>query len=380
MDDYFEGFGGVRDYLRSVVDQSRARTATPRRSSAGAATCRISPATTGSAARWPSGWRSTRRSRAARRTSSRSRCSTCTGRSRRRGMRSRMLLQVHDELVLEVAEGERAVVEELVRREMGAAHAAVGAAGGVGRLRTQLGRRGALTTAAPPHIGAGPAFRCGPCTPRTARAHRARCARAGAACARPVRVARIRWTCGCTPLDDAGVEPLAWDDPLPAHPRRILVTGTSGAGKTTVAAALSGRLGDPAHRHRRALPRSRLGAAPRVRRRRRRSRRARGVGHRVAVLRGPPAPAGPRGPAGLARPDPRDRDAPDRAADAPPAAAARRAVERQRRTTAVDAAHRSGPHPALGLAHPPQDRRPRAPGARLDRPDRRWCGCATAAR
>src|SRR5690606_25976713 len=37
------------------------------------------------------------------------------------GLRSRMLLQVHDELVLEVAEGEREKVEELVRREMGAA-------------------------------------------------------------------------------------------------------------------------------------------------------------------------------------------------------------------------------------------------------------------
>jgi DNA polymerase-1 len=37
------------------------------------------------------------------------------------GLRSRMLLQVHDELVLEVAEGEREVVETLVRREMGAA-------------------------------------------------------------------------------------------------------------------------------------------------------------------------------------------------------------------------------------------------------------------
>jgi DNA polymerase-1 len=32
-----------------------------------------------------------------------------------------MLLQVHDELVLEVAPGETAAVEELVRREMGAA-------------------------------------------------------------------------------------------------------------------------------------------------------------------------------------------------------------------------------------------------------------------
>jgi DNA polymerase-1 len=35
------------------------------------------------------------------------------------GLDSRMLLQVHDELVLEVAEGERERVEELVRREMG---------------------------------------------------------------------------------------------------------------------------------------------------------------------------------------------------------------------------------------------------------------------
>jgi DNA polymerase-1 len=37
------------------------------------------------------------------------------------GLRSRMLLQVHDELVLEVAPGERAALEELVRREMAAA-------------------------------------------------------------------------------------------------------------------------------------------------------------------------------------------------------------------------------------------------------------------
>jgi DNA polymerase I len=39
------------------------------------------------------------------------------------GLRSRLLLQVHDELVLEVAPGEREVLEELVRREMGAAAA-----------------------------------------------------------------------------------------------------------------------------------------------------------------------------------------------------------------------------------------------------------------
>jgi DNA polymerase-1 len=37
------------------------------------------------------------------------------------GLRSRMLLQVHDELVFEVAPGEQGVVETLVRREMAGA-------------------------------------------------------------------------------------------------------------------------------------------------------------------------------------------------------------------------------------------------------------------
>jgi DNA polymerase-1 len=39
-----------------------------------------------------------------------------------RGLASRLLLQVHDELVLEVAEGEREPLEELVRHEMGNAY------------------------------------------------------------------------------------------------------------------------------------------------------------------------------------------------------------------------------------------------------------------
>jgi adenylate kinase family enzyme len=34
------------------------------------------------------------------------------------------------------------------------------------------------------------------------------------------------------------VQPLAWDTPLPTGPRRILVAGTSGAGKTTLAVRL----------------------------------------------------------------------------------------------------------------------------------------------
>jgi DNA polymerase-1 len=37
------------------------------------------------------------------------------------GLRSRMLLQVHDELVFEVAPGEAAALEDLVRAQMGAA-------------------------------------------------------------------------------------------------------------------------------------------------------------------------------------------------------------------------------------------------------------------
>jgi len=41
---------------------------------------------------------------------------------RGQGLRSRMLLQVHDELVLEVADGERSAVEELVRTRMCAAY------------------------------------------------------------------------------------------------------------------------------------------------------------------------------------------------------------------------------------------------------------------
>jgi DNA polymerase-1 len=41
---------------------------------------------------------------------------------REAGLRSRLLLQVHDELVLEIAPGEREQVEELVRREMGGAY------------------------------------------------------------------------------------------------------------------------------------------------------------------------------------------------------------------------------------------------------------------
>ncbi|QCB93488.1 DNA polymerase I [Cellulomonas shaoxiangyii] len=124
MADYFSRFGGVRDYLGGVVDQARATgyTATilgrrrylpdltsdnrQRRDMAermalnapiqGSAADLIKVAMLG-----------------------------VDGELRRRGLTSRMLLQVHDELVLEVAAGERDEVEALVREQMGRAGDAV---------------------------------------------------------------------------------------------------------------------------------------------------------------------------------------------------------------------------------------------------------------
>ncbi|MGQ0575222.1 MAG: DNA polymerase I [Pseudonocardia sp.] len=122
MDDYFEGFGGVRDYLHSVVEVARKEgytetilgrrrylpdlTSDNRQRREMAERMALNAPIQGSAADIIK--------------------VAMLGVHRAiadEGLRSRMLLQVHDELVLEVAEGERAAVEELVRREMGAAYA-----------------------------------------------------------------------------------------------------------------------------------------------------------------------------------------------------------------------------------------------------------------
>ena len=120
MDGYFEGFGGVRDYLRSIVDVARKDgytatilgrrrylpdlTSDNRQRREMAERMALNAPIQGSAADIIKvAMLGVHRALVA------------------EGLRSRMLLQVHDELVLEVAEGERAVVEELVRREMGAA-------------------------------------------------------------------------------------------------------------------------------------------------------------------------------------------------------------------------------------------------------------------
>ncbi len=121
MDAYFQRFGGVRDYLRHVVDQARrdgyTETILGRR--------RYLPDLTSDNRQ--------RREMAERMALN----APIQGSAadiikvamlgvdralRERELKSRLLLQVHDELVLEVASGERTAVEELVRAEMGGAY------------------------------------------------------------------------------------------------------------------------------------------------------------------------------------------------------------------------------------------------------------------
>ena len=120
MDEYFETFGGVRDYLGGVVDEARRTgftetlrgrrrylpdlTSDNRQRREMAERMALNAPIQGSAAdlikvamlRLEEGIAAA-------------------------GLRSRMLLQVHDELVLEVAAGEREQLEQLVREHMGAA-------------------------------------------------------------------------------------------------------------------------------------------------------------------------------------------------------------------------------------------------------------------
>ncbi len=120
MDEYFARFGGVRDYLREVVAQARATgytetmlgrrrylpdlTSDNRQRREMAERMALNAPIQGSAADII-------------KVAMKGVDAALTG----EGMTSRMLLQVHDELVLEVAPGEREAVEALVRREMGAA-------------------------------------------------------------------------------------------------------------------------------------------------------------------------------------------------------------------------------------------------------------------
>nr|WP_164199929.1 DNA polymerase I [[Micrococcus luteus] ATCC 49442] len=120
MKDYFDRFGAVRDYLRGVVDQARIDgytatiegrrrylpdlTSTDRQLRENAERIALNSPIQGSAAdiikRAMLGVHAELAAQ---------------------GLKSRMLLQVHDELVLEVAKGERKAVEKLVTEQMGSA-------------------------------------------------------------------------------------------------------------------------------------------------------------------------------------------------------------------------------------------------------------------
>ncbi|WP_327356856.1 DNA polymerase I [Streptomyces sp. NBC_01304] len=120
MDTYFERFGGVRDYLRRVVDEARATGYT---------------ATMLGRRRYLPDLNSDNRQRreAAERMALNAPIQGTAadivkiamlrvGQALEQAeLSSRMLLQVHDEIVLEIAPGERSAVEEIVRREMAGA-------------------------------------------------------------------------------------------------------------------------------------------------------------------------------------------------------------------------------------------------------------------
>lgn len=120
MDAYFERFGGVRDYLRRAVDEARATGYT---------------ATLFGRRRYLPDLNSDNRQRreAAERMALNAPIQGTAAdivkiamlhvdrALREADLTSRMLLQVHDEIVLEIAPGERPAVEELVRREMAGA-------------------------------------------------------------------------------------------------------------------------------------------------------------------------------------------------------------------------------------------------------------------
>ncbi len=122
MEAYFTRFGGVRDYLRSVVEDARQTGYTE---------------TIMGRRRYLANLNSENRNlremaeRAALNAPIQGSAAdiikvAMLGVHRRlaeAGLRSRLLLQVHDELVLEIAPGERDAVEDLVRREMGGAYA-----------------------------------------------------------------------------------------------------------------------------------------------------------------------------------------------------------------------------------------------------------------
>ncbi|WP_061006324.1 DNA polymerase I [Mycolicibacterium mucogenicum] len=121
MDQYFDRFGGVRDYLHSVVEQARkdgyTSTVLGRRRylpELDSSNRNVREAAERAALNAPIQGSAADIIKVAMINVDRAMKDT--------GLKSRILLQVHDELLFEVAEGERDVLETLVREQMGSAY------------------------------------------------------------------------------------------------------------------------------------------------------------------------------------------------------------------------------------------------------------------
>lgn len=121
MDQYFARFGGIRDYLRDIVDQARkdgyTSTVLGRRRylpELDSSNRQVREAAERAALNAPIQGSAADIIKVA--------MINVAQALKDAGLKTRMLLQVHDELLLEVAEGERDTVEALVRDKMGAAY------------------------------------------------------------------------------------------------------------------------------------------------------------------------------------------------------------------------------------------------------------------
>ncbi|MCV7299937.1 DNA polymerase I [Mycobacterium barrassiae] len=121
MEQYFDRFGGVRDYLRDVVDQARkdgyTSTVFGRRRylpELDSSNRNVREAAERAALNAPIQGSAADIIKVA--------MINVDAALKEAGLKSRMLLQVHDELLFEVAEGERDTVEKLVRDKMGNAY------------------------------------------------------------------------------------------------------------------------------------------------------------------------------------------------------------------------------------------------------------------
>ncbi len=121
MDAYFSRFGGVRDYLQSIVDQARkdgyTSTVLGRRRylpELDSSNRNVREAAERAALNAPIQGSAADIIKVA--------MINTDNAIRDAGLKSRMLLQVHDELLFEVAEGERDTLDELVRDKMGGAY------------------------------------------------------------------------------------------------------------------------------------------------------------------------------------------------------------------------------------------------------------------